>query len=76
VFDSERSSNREIYVMDVDGQNVERLTFDPEWDGYPKWSPDGSEIVFQSNRLGRYEVYMISADGTNLRRLTMTKSAL
>jgi len=59
--------------MDVNGQNVERLTFDPERDGYPKWSPDGSAIVFHSNRSGQYEVYLMLADGSNLRQLTKAK---
>ncbi len=66
----------EIYVMDADGTNIQRLTHRPGADGHPDWSPDGSEIVF--NYLGEgntgtgeeHGIYVIGADGTNLRRLT------
>ena len=66
----------EIYVMDADGTNIQRLTHEPGADGAPDWSPDGSEIVF--NYLGEgntgtgeeHGIYVIGADGTNHRRLT------
>jgi len=66
----------EIYVMDADGTNIQRLTHRPGADGHPDWSPDGSEIVF--NFLGEgntgtgeeHGIYVIGADGTNLRQLT------
>ena len=40
----------EIYVMDSDGTNLERLTRNRGNDTAPSWSPDGSRIVFESNR--------------------------
>jgi len=66
----------EIYVMDADGTNIQRLTHRPGADGAPDWSPDGSEIVFNylgAGNTGTGEevgIYVIGADGTNLRRLT------
>ena len=65
----------EIYVMDADGSNIQRLTHRPGPDGLPDWSPDGSEIVFVFYGVlpGTGEgngIYVIGADGTNLRRLT------
>ncbi len=66
----------EIYVMDADGTNVQRLTYRPGSDGHPDWSPDGSEIVFiylGEGNTGTGEedgIYVIGADGTNLRQLT------
>ncbi len=64
----------EIYVMDADGTNIQRLTHRPGTDGHPDWSPDGSEIVF--NFVGEdgtgeeVGLWLIGADGTNLRQLT------
>jgi tricorn protease-like protein len=29
--------NFEMYVMDADGSNVQRLTFNQAWDGHPNW---------------------------------------
>ena len=37
----------------------------------PKWSPDGSRIVFYSNNDGDFEIYTINRDGTNMRRITV-----
>ncbi len=37
VFDSTRDGNFEIYVMDADGGNVERLTSNNHFDGHPDW---------------------------------------
>lgn len=36
----------------------------------PRWSPDGSKIVFYSNRAGNFDIYIVNADGTNLVQLT------
>ncbi len=70
VFTSDRTGGREIYVMDVAGDNERRLTNNGARDYYPRWSPDGDEIVFVSNRHGGREIYVMDADGENVRRLT------
>jgi WD40 repeat protein len=74
AFTSERDGNAEIYSMDADGSNPQRLTDDPAYDAWPVWSPDGSQIAFVSRREGNFEVYVINVDGTNLQRLTNTSS--
>jgi len=38
--------------------------------GSPRWSPDGSHIVFDSNIEGQFELYTVDADGGKPRRLT------
>ena len=48
VFTSRRDGNNEIYVMDADGGNRERLTDNPANDFDPDWSPDGTKIAFAS----------------------------
>jgi dipeptidyl aminopeptidase/acylaminoacyl peptidase len=40
----------EIYVMNADGSDVNKLTNEFESDGYPSWSPDGTKIAFVSKR--------------------------
>ena len=34
---SSTSESQEIYVMDVDGSNVQRLTFNKAFDGHHDW---------------------------------------
>jgi hypothetical protein len=70
AFTSERDGNDEIYVMDADGSNQQRLTNDPAEDWWSSWSPDGSRIAFVSNRDGNDEIYVIDANGSNQQRLT------
>ena len=70
AFQSFRDGNNEIYVMDADGQNQTRLTFNDRDDRRPVWSPDGRRIAFQSFRDGNNEIYVMDADGQNQTRLT------
>ena len=37
LFVSEWERNSEIFVMDADGGNVERLTSNDHYDGHPDW---------------------------------------
>ena len=41
--------NSEIFVSDIDGANVERLTNNTYMDTLPAWSPDGERIAFISD---------------------------
>ena len=63
----------EIYVMDADGENEQRLTENRHNDMYPAWSPNGERIAFVSDRKGNwenYEIYVMDADGGNQQKLT------
>jgi Tol biopolymer transport system component len=58
AFTSYRDGKGDIYIMDPDGSNVLRLTYNPARDSDPAWSPDGSRIAFTSNRDGNPEIYI------------------
>ena len=63
----------EIYVMDADGGNQQRLTENRQNDWHPSWSPDGERIAFASDRKGdfqNFEIYVMDADGGNQQKLT------
>ena len=80
AFSSGHEGDSEIYVMNADGSDVTRLTFDPRGDGDPSWSPDGGRLVFSSFcRSGSGACYhgepyaeltVINADGSGLVRIT------
>ena len=60
----------EIWVADTNGVNAKRLTFLNSITKYPKWSPDGSRIVFGSMKESPPQIFVMSADGSNLKQLT------
>ena len=64
----------EIYIADLDGTNITRLTNNNSVDGDPEISPDGKQILFYSNRDGNYEIYKMNIDGSNQARLTNSKA--
>ena len=66
---SNREGNWEIYVMNVDGSSLKRLTSNSSIDGLPTWSPNGRSIAFVSNQGGAWGVWVMNADGSGRRRL-------
>jgi Tol biopolymer transport system component len=70
AFVSERDGNSEIYLINVDGTGLLRLTDDAGADVDPAWSPDGKRIAFSSDRSGGLEIYIMDADGSNPVRRT------
>lgn len=72
AFVSRRDATRgEIYVMNIDGSSVQRLTNNTAWDVHPCWSPDGTKLAFVSDRDGVRSIYIMSAaNGANVIRLT------
>jgi len=71
AFVSDRDGNGEIYVMNADGSNPQRLTRNAQWDGLPCWSPDGTRIAYYHYRSETtWAIFVMNADGTDPRQLT------
>lgn len=61
----------DIALIEVDGTGLRQLTDQPHFSNYrPRWSPDGSELVFYSGRSGAFQLWSIHPDGSDLRQLT------
>ncbi len=66
-----RESNVELYEMDLDGTNVNRVTNYFSWDTYPDISPNGNKIVFRrrtvdtvmGKEIGNSEVFIANRNG-------------
>jgi TolB protein len=72
TFYSNRDNDSAIWVVNVDGSGLTRLTEGLVFHAQqPVWSPDGSRIAFAGRELGRQsDIWVINADGTGATRLT------
>jgi TolB protein len=53
--------NFDLYLMDPDGSHLEQVTTNPEFDGFPQFSPDGRHLVWESGRnapVGELNVFL------------------
>ena len=59
--------NFDLYLIDIESRDIERITHYEGFDGFPMFSHDGRQLVFASNRLGkvRGETNVFIADFTH-----------
>ena len=75
VYESNRTGDYRIWVMNADGSGQRRLAKDPGFaDLEPAWSPDGKHILFSrcDDHLGfilTCDLDVMNASGTGMRRL-------
>ncbi len=62
----------EIYVSDLDGGNVQRLTFNEFYDAEVTVSPDGQWILFGRQIEGRMDLWRMRPDGSEQQQITKT----
>ena len=66
----------QIFLMDIDGTNVRRVSRGDYYDFLPRWSPDGSRLAFTSSRDGTLGVYSMRLDGSDVVDLSRTPASL
>jgi Tol biopolymer transport system component len=70
------SSVGSIWVINADGSGLREIKVSGRDCGgstgchQPRWSPDGTSIVFASNSGDRSDIYTANSDGTGLKRIT------
>ena len=60
----------DLWIADVDGSNVRRLTTDEGIESNPAFSPDGKRIAFSAQYDGNTDVYLLPVEGGVPKRLT------
>lgn len=61
-------SAKELYVVDSDGENLQRVTWDENLAISPTWSPDGNRIAYVSYKTGLPRIYELAlTDGSERR---------
>jgi TolB protein len=58
AFTSDRTGQKEIWVMDYDGQNQRRITGHRSTSMSPSWSPDGESLAYTSFFNGPPGIYL------------------
>ena len=71
--------NTDLWKVRWDGSSRSQLTFSPENETSPKWSPDGKYISFLSSRPGPAkgtQVWLLDRSGGEARQLTQLKGGV
>jgi hypothetical protein len=71
---ADRQSAMDIWVIDKSGAPPRRVTFDPNGDESPMWSPDESRLLFFSSRPGPGSLFIKSASGAGEEQLLVESS--
>jgi TolB protein len=69
VFESDRSGGQQLYVMNADGSNQQRISFGSGRYATPVWSPRGDLIAF-TKIAGPFRIGIMSPSGAGEKLLT------
>ena len=80
VWSSSRLGNHDLFTMSTDGSNVRPITKGDNVDWFPRFSPDGSRILFtrskkgwvferDANTDGKWDIFTVSPDGADLTKV-------
>jgi Tol biopolymer transport system component len=85
VWSSSRLGNHDLFVMDTDGANQRPITKGDTVDWFPRFSPDGSRILFCRSKKGwvreqdanvarKWDIWSVKPDGSDEKKLVDSAS--
>lgn len=73
MFMSSMHGDPELFMIDVTGGNLRRITYSAGVDTSPAWNPrTGQQVAFISDRGGLPNLYLMNADGSNVEKLELS----
>jgi Tol biopolymer transport system component len=69
VYERTVDGNQDLYVAPAGGGVERRITDHPATDALPRWTRDGSAVLFGSDRSGNWQLYSVGPRGGEPRRL-------
>jgi len=57
AYTSFKTGNPDIFVLDLNTNKIEQLTFNQDTDHHPIWLIDGKKIIFESDSAGNFDIY-------------------
>jgi TolB protein len=71
LYASSISGRSQIYRADLDGRNLQRVSYSHAIDVHPVVNPKtGAQVAFTSGRSGIPQIYLMDMDGANVRKLS------
>ena len=62
AFTSIKTDNPEIFIFNLNTEEIEQITYNKITDHHPVWSLDAQKIIFESNRSGNFDIYEYCLD--------------
>jgi hypothetical protein len=75
VFVGNRGGQMDLWIMKANGKDARKLTDDAHADADPRFSPDGTRILYTTLRGGFPEVWSMKRDGTDAAMITKGSQA-
>lgn len=75
AFSSDRPGRPMIYISDINGGNIARLTFAGQFNASPAWSPDGKKLAFAGQVGPNFDIFVLDVETKQMLRLTSARKA-